>query len=86
MANSDVLIGWLKEAGAHAFELEGWGRLLVDVLVTGGTVGVRVRSRSAGRNEQAFDCITWSELERTETKANPLLPLIDEVIADIGKR
>jgi len=81
-----VLIGWLKEAGARAFELEGWGRLLVDVLVTDGTVGVRVRSRSAGRNEQVFECLTWSELERTEAKANPLLPLIDEAVAEIGKR
>jgi hypothetical protein len=36
--------------------------------------------------EEAFDCITWSELERTEAKENPLLALIDEVVADMGKR
>ena len=70
MANSDVIIEWLKEAGARAFELESsdrpGGRLLVDLVVSGGIVGIRIRR--AG--ERAFDCLTWSELERAEAKDN----------------
>ena len=45
MANSDMLIGWLKEASAHAFKLE-----------------------------------------RTEANVNPLLGLIDEVVAAVEKQ
>ena len=86
MANSDVIIEWLKEDGARAFELESsdrpGGRLLVDLVVSGGIVGIRIRR--AG--ERAFDCVTWSELERAEAKVTPLIGLIDEVVADIGKR
>ena len=47
MANTDVLIGWLKEASAHAFKLEDpdrpGGILDIDILVDKSTVGVRVR-------------------------------------------
>ena len=82
----DVIIEWLKEAGARAFELESpdrpGGRLLVDLVVSGGIVVIPIRR--AG--EQAFDCVTWSELERAEAKVTPLICLIDEVVADIGKR
>ena len=55
---------------------------MVDLVVSGGIVVIPIRR--AG--EQAFDCVTWSELERAEAKVTPLIGLIDEVVADIGKR
>jgi len=51
MANSVTILQWLKEAGAYAYQLEEpdrpGGRLLVDVLIGGSTVGVRVRRPGA---------------------------------------
>jgi hypothetical protein len=84
MAKPTTIIEWLKEAGQHAFECEDperlGSRLLVDVLVGGSTIGVRVRRR-AGSDHQQYNCVTWSAIERAEV--NPLLKLIDETIAGI---
>ena len=81
MADPAIILQWLKEAGAYAYRLEDpdrpGGRLLVGVLVGGSTVGVRVLR--PGANQQHYQCLTWSEIERAET--NPLLKLIDETIA-----
>jgi len=61
MANSDVLIGWLKDANARAFELEDpnrpGGMLKIDILVDKSTVGVRVRR--AGSDHQEYRCLTF---------------------------
>jgi len=88
MANSDVLIGWLKDGSARAFELEDpnrpGGMLKIDILVDKSTVGVRVRR--AGSDHQEYRCLTFSELERTEANVNPLLGLIDEVVAAVEKK
>jgi hypothetical protein len=75
-----VVIMWLQEAGGYAYELEDPTRYqnlrpLIDVLVGSSTVGVRVTYDS----KLKYECVTWSELERAET--NPLLKLIDEVLA-----
>jgi len=48
------------------------GPVLVDVLIGGGTVGVRVR-RVGGA--LAYRRLAWDEIERTET--NLLLQLVD---------
>jgi len=88
MANSDVLIGWLKDASARAFELEDpnrpGGMLKIDIFVDKSTVGVRVRR--AGSDHLECRCLTYSELERTEANVNPLLGLIDEVVAEVEKQ
>ena len=87
MANSDVLIGWLKDGSARAFELEDpnrpGGMLKIDILVDKSTVGVRVRR--AGSDQQEYRCLTFSELD-TEANVNPLLGLIDEVVAAVEKK
>ena len=91
MASAETILKWLKEAGAYASKLEGptyalaragmsTGQpvLLVEVLVKGSVVGVR--AMRAGREK--YESCTWSELEGAET--NPLLALIDEVVAALG--
>ena len=91
MAYSDVIIGWLKEAGAYASECEApkyaFARgqvfytgpvLRVDVIVKAATVGVIARR---GEREK-FECCTWAQLERAES--NPLLALIDEAVEAVG--
>ena len=87
MANSDVLIGWLKDASARAFELEDpnrpGGMFKIDILVDKSIVGVRVRR--AGSDHQEYRCLTFSELD-TEANVNPLLGLIDEVVAAVEKK
>jgi len=59
MANSDVLIGWLKDANARAFELEDpnrpGGMLKIDILVDKSTVGVRVRRAGSDHRGAALD-------------------------------
>jgi len=81
MADPATIVQWLKEAGAYAYELEGpnrpGGRLIVDVLVGGSTVGVRVRR--PGAEGQHYQCLTWSEIERAQF--SPLTQLIDDTIA-----
>jgi len=76
-----TILEWLKEAGAYAYQLEdpdrAGGRLLLDVLLGGSTVGVRVRR--PGADEQHYQCLTWSEIERAQLK--PLTQLIDDTIA-----
>jgi hypothetical protein len=88
MANSDVLIGWLKDASARAFELEDpnrpGGKLKIDILVDKSTVGVRVRR--AGSDHKEYRWLTYSELERMEPNVNPLLCLIDVTIAAVDKK
>ena len=63
MTSSATILEWLKEAGAYAFQCEDpdrpGGRILVDVVVSGGTVGVRGRTgeseqRSRSVSEQSF--------------------------------
>ena len=81
MARPETILNWLKEAGEYAFrcetpEREG-GRVLVDVLIGSGTVGVRVHGR--GANGRHYQCLTWTEIERAQL--NPLSQLIDDTIA-----
>jgi len=81
MTSSATILEWLKEAGAYAFQCEDpdrpGGRRLVDVVVSGGTVGVRVRR--PGAEGQHYQCLTWSEIERAQL--NPQTQLIDDTIA-----
>jgi len=78
-----TILDWLKEASAYAYQcedLERPMRILVDVIVGSGTVGVRVRRG----NRQDYRCRTWSELDAA--KSNPLLQLIDETIDAVGNQ
>jgi hypothetical protein len=82
MANPETILEWLKEAGAYAFQREDPEEstllgLLIDVLVGGSTVGVRVTRG----DRQEFKCLPWTQIERAE--ANPLLKLIDDTIARV---
>ena len=50
---------------------------MIDLLVGGNTVGVRVTRG----NRQGFKSLTWTQIERSES--NPLLKLIDETITRV---
>jgi hypothetical protein len=81
MPNPKTILEWRKEAGAYAFKREDpdrpGGRILVDVVVSGGTVGVRVRR--PGAEGQHYQCLTWTKIERAQL--NPQTQLIDDTIA-----
>jgi hypothetical protein len=76
MANPEKILEWLKAAGAYAFRREGPEEsLVIDLLVGGSTVGVRVTRD----DRQEFKSLTWTQIERAES--NPFQKkLIDEVI------
>jgi len=50
---------------------------VIDLLVGGNTVGVRVTRG----NRQGFKSLTWTQIERSES--DPLLKLIDETITHV---
>jgi hypothetical protein len=76
VTSPETIIERLKEAGAYAFQREDPEEsLLIDLLVGGSTVGVRV----ARGDTQQFKSLTWIQIERA--KCNPLLKLIDEMVA-----
>jgi hypothetical protein len=78
MADAEEILEWLKEAGAYAFQRDDPEEsLLVDLLIGGSTVGVRVTRG----DRQEFKSLTWVQIERA--KSNPLLKLIDDTI--VGK-
>ena len=75
MANPEKILEWLKAAGAYAFRREDPEEsLVIDLLVGGSTVGVRVTRD----DRQEFKSLTWTQIERAES--NPFQKLIDEVI------
>jgi len=75
MAKPGTILEWLKKAGAYAFQREDPEEsLVIDLLVGGSTIGVRVTRG----DHQEFKSLTWTQIERAES--NPLLKLIDEVI------
>jgi len=75
MAASATILEWLKAAGAYAFQREDPEVfLVVDMLVGGSTVGVRVTRG----DRQEFKSLTWTQIERAES--SPFRKLIDEVI------
>lgn len=75
MAKPETIHEWLKEAGANAFQREDPELLTIDLLVGASTIGVRVTRG----DRQQFKSLTWTQIERAAN--NPLLRLIDEVIA-----
>jgi len=75
MTNPETILEWLKTAGAYAFRCEDPEEsLVIDLLVGGSTVGVRVTRD----DRQEFKSLTWTHIERAES--NPFQKLIDEVI------
>ena len=75
MTDPETLLEWMKEAGAYAFQREDPEEsLVIDLLVGGSTVGVRVTRD----DRQEFKSLTWTHIERAES--NPFQKLIDEVI------
>jgi hypothetical protein len=79
MPNPETILEWLKEAGANAFQREDPELLTIDLLVGASTIGVRVTRG----DRQQFKSLTWTQIERAAN--NPLLRLIDEVIAASSK-
>jgi hypothetical protein len=78
MADPETIIKWLKEAGAYAFQREDPEEsLVIDLLVGGSTVGVRVTRG----NRQEFKSLRWAQIERATL--NPLTELIDDTIAKV---
>ena len=76
MVKPETILEWLKKAGAYAFQREDPEEsLVIDLLVGASTIGVRVTRG----NRQQFKSLTWIQIERAAN--NPLLRLIDEVIA-----
>jgi hypothetical protein len=76
MTSAEMILEWLKEAGAYAFQREDPEEsLLVDLLIGGSTIGVRVTRG----DRQQFKSLTWIQIERA--KSNPLIKLIDDTIA-----
>jgi len=79
MANPETILEWLKAAGAYAFQREDPESLMIDLLLGASTIGVRVTRG----DRQQFKSLTWMQIERAAN--NPLLRLIDEVIAASSK-
>lgn len=79
MPNPETILEWLKEAGAYAFQREDPELLTIDLLVGASTIGARVTRA----DRQQFKSLSWTQIERAAN--NPLLRLIDEVIAASSK-